>query len=75
MHCPGCGAQNTVQVSRGLRARPIGSFSLAGNQMKFSVNEVAVATCTQCDLHLVGHLETGADPEAGLYFVVDPSPE
>jgi len=71
MHCPKCAAENTVIVRCGLRARPIGTFSLAGAQMKFSVYEVAIATCTECDLHLVGHLETSTDPESGLYFVVD----
>jgi hypothetical protein len=71
MRCPKCAAENTVIVSRGLQARPLGSFSLAGAQMKFSAHEVVIATCTECDLHLVGHLETSADPEAGLYFVVD----
>lgn len=76
MRCPKCGTENTVEVRRGLQARPIGSFSLAGNQMKFSAREVAIATCTACDLHLVGHLEGTSDPEEGLYFVVGtPDPE
>jgi transcription elongation factor Elf1 len=72
MHCPKCGAENTVEVKRGFRAQPIGSFSLAGNQMKVSAVEIAIATCTNCDLRLEGHLETGSDPEEdGLYFVAD----
>jgi len=70
--CPQCGGESTVEVERGLRARPLGSHSLAGAQMKVSAREVAVATCTNCDLHLIGHLETGPDPEGKLYFVVDP---
>jgi hypothetical protein len=71
MHCPKCGAEDTVVVSRGLVARLGEGFSLAGNQFKLSAREVAIATCTACDLHLVGHLETSADPEAGMYFVVN----
>jgi predicted RNA-binding Zn-ribbon protein involved in translation (DUF1610 family) len=70
--CPKCGAQDTVEIKRGFKARPLGSFSLAGNQLKFSANEVAIATCTSCDLHVVGHLETGPDPEVNeIYFVAD----
>ncbi len=71
-HCPKCGEQDTVEVKRGFKARPLGSFSLAGNQPKFSANEVAIATCTNCDLRVVGHLETGPDPEVDkIYFVAD----
>lgn len=70
--CPKCGGQDTVQVEQGLQARPIGSFSLAGAQMKFSAREVAIATCTTCDLHLVGHLEL--DTAAGKTYFVATSP-
>lgn len=73
-HCPKCGGEDTVEVRRGFVAKPLGTFSLAGAQMKVSAHEVAIATCTECDLHLTGHLETTADPEAKIYFIVDEPP-
>jgi len=72
MICPQCGAQDAVEVTWGMVARPLGSFSLPGNQFKFSALEVAIATCSACGMRLIGHLETGSDPDDGLYFVTDP---
>lgn len=37
-----------VEVMRMLVAKPVGSFSLAGNQLKFSAREVWVYRCLGC---------------------------
>jgi hypothetical protein len=48
--CPNCGECNLF-LGSGLRARPIGSFSLAGAQMKVSANTVPALRCStpECD--------------------------
>lgn len=55
--CPRCGASGTLSVHRAFEANPLGSFSLAGAQMKMSAREVAVAQCSACNLSVRGHLE------------------
>lgn len=47
--CPECG-HGGMDLEWRLQARPIGSFSLAGAQMKFSAREVPVITCPDCGL-------------------------
>lgn len=47
--CPMCGNVGFT-VSWVLRAKPIGTFSLAGQQMKVSAKEVAVVKCDGCGL-------------------------
>jgi hypothetical protein len=44
--CPQDGS--LVQLRRRLKARPPGTFSLAGSQMKFSATEIWEARCTLC---------------------------
>lgn len=43
--CPECGKTGTMTLGRKLRANPIGSFSLAGAQMKVSARDVDTITC------------------------------
>lgn len=45
--CPHCGEVG-FEVTWRLRARPIGSFSLAGSQMKVSAREVPHIKCRHC---------------------------
>jgi predicted RNA-binding Zn-ribbon protein involved in translation (DUF1610 family) len=46
--CPVCGVRNVVEVRRVLRAKPLGTFSLAGTQMKFSARDGWEYRCTNC---------------------------
>lgn len=56
--CPQCGAgPDAVSLTVRLWAQPLGSFSLAGQQMKVSARERPVFSCTACDLCLVGEFE------------------
>jgi hypothetical protein len=57
-----------VSIEPALSARQIGTFSLAGNQMKFSVNTVARATCSECPLDIIGHVENATFAEDGRTF-------
>jgi hypothetical protein len=40
-----------------LAAKPIGSFSLAGAQMKVSAVQVPVLACSRCDNFVPGRIE------------------
>jgi hypothetical protein len=44
--CPGCGEVGSLGVELRLVAKPIGSFSLAGAQMKVSAREGPHLVCT-----------------------------
>jgi len=46
--CPECENVGTLYIGTVLQAKPIGSFSLAGQQMKFSANEIPAIRCTAC---------------------------
>jgi hypothetical protein len=52
--CPVCGAHGTLRLSQTLQAKPLGTFSLAGAQMKVSAQLRPVLSCTACDLKMVG---------------------
>lgn len=52
--CPQCG-ECTLYLGEGLRARPIGSFSLAGQQMKFSAVSTPVIRCKTRGCDFVKH--------------------
>lgn len=46
--CPACGVRYAVYVREVFTAKPIGSFSLAGAQMKFSAIRSLVYECSLC---------------------------
>lgn len=46
--CPKCGELNRMQVRQEFKADPIGDFSLAGGQSKFSGEIVWVYRCLAC---------------------------
>lgn len=54
MKCPACGGEKLILGERFV-ARPIGSFSLAGAQVKVSANKIVLLWCDRCPLELVGH--------------------
>lgn len=74
--CPSCRGTGTINVARVLVAKPIGSFSLAGAQLKVSAIDAAVAECSACGLTVSGRLENatlGPDGRTftGGHFVAD----
>lgn len=69
MRCPNCETENSITITRALSARQIGTFSLAGAQMKVSAHSVARAECSVCDLSVIGHLENPVLAEDGKTFV------
>lgn len=44
--CPDCKTVGSVELTMRLVARPLGSFSLAGHQMKTSAVNMPVLACT-----------------------------
>jgi len=46
--CPVCHERGQVSVRKVLRAKPVGSFSLAGAQMKFSAYDDLEYSCAGC---------------------------
>jgi hypothetical protein len=76
--CPDCGASSRTdstafEIRKTLVASPIGSFSLAGAQMKVSAREVLVLQCAHCGWHVIGHLEVDEDGTP-RNFVADEAP-
>lgn len=49
--CPKCGELNRMQVRQEFKTSPVGSYSLAGVQMKFSGQVVWVYRCQECGAH------------------------
>lgn len=46
--CPDCAVTGALEVREVLRAKPVGTFSLAGNQMKFSARWGWEYRCGSC---------------------------
>ena len=67
--CPSCG-HKTLVITEQLTARPIGRFSLAGAQMKFSAEVTPVLSCDQahCGFRVTGEFDDDR-------HVVFPKPE
>lgn len=51
--CPACGHEG-MRIEWRLKARPLGSFSLAGSQMKVSATETPYLICDGCDIEAEG---------------------
>lgn len=47
--CPHCGHHGMEMTFR-MVAKPLGSFSLAGSQLKFSANEIPYIECPECGI-------------------------
>lgn len=56
--CPGCGAL-ALSIQVGIRLKELGSFSLAGQQMKASGSHAPILRCTECAWEHWGWFETG----------------
>lgn len=53
--CPRCNAEpGCLSIADQLQAQPLGSFSVAGAQLKVSARSVPVLRCSACGLELVG---------------------
>jgi hypothetical protein len=46
--CPSCGKRGVVELTVVFEAEPLGTWSLAGGQMKFPVRKGARYLCTAC---------------------------
>lgn len=46
--CPACGGQGTMTLEQKFVARPIGSHSLSGSQLKVSAVQAMVVSCSGC---------------------------
>jgi predicted RNA-binding Zn-ribbon protein involved in translation (DUF1610 family) len=57
--CPNC-QQPTLHIEEKLKARPLGSFSLAGAQMKFSARAGVFLVCRSCGAEAEGVVEDGS---------------
>lgn len=73
--CPDCGATGSLTLSTALVAKPMGTWSLAGAQLKTSAREVAVLACSACGASRRGHLEDVQVDASGVvtggHFVAD----
>jgi hypothetical protein len=53
--CPACGAgPGTLSITERMRAKPLGSHSLSGAQMKVSATLLPVLHCSACSLEREG---------------------
>ncbi len=56
--CPACGAgPGTLSIGEQLQARPFGSYSLAGAQLKVAAVAVPVLACSACGLRITGRYD------------------
>ena len=46
--CPGCNTRFALLMRLGLAAKPLGTFSLSGTQMKVSARTAYLLRCTVC---------------------------
>lgn len=53
--CPQCG-ERSLELSWRLVAKPLGTFSLSGSQLKFSANEIPFIHCNGCGLTAEGNV-------------------
>lgn len=55
--CPKCGMTGDLYIAIELVAKPVGAFSLAGAQTKFSGKVLPVLRCGDCGFMLVGEFD------------------
>lgn len=55
--CPDCGQTGGLTIGTRLVARPLGTWSLAGAQMKTSARTMAELACSRCGMSRVGRIE------------------
>jgi predicted RNA-binding Zn-ribbon protein involved in translation (DUF1610 family) len=67
--CPSCGeGPNTLWIEQRMIALPVGSFSLAGAQLKVSATTKPVLICVSCGMEIVGSFDDDKD-----HALFDPS--
>lgn len=75
--CPAC-SHVGLTMTYELRALPLGTWSLAGAQLKTSAKTVAVVTCDACGTSTAGYLDGATFDQAGGFtgghFVADGPP-
>lgn len=64
--CPRC-HKTKLELKWWLEAKPIGTFSLAGQQMKFSAFENAAIRCRGCELIMPGRITEDASVVDGRF--------
>jgi hypothetical protein len=76
--CPECGTVGTVALRPVMVAKPLGSFSLAGAQMKVSARQGWELACSACPFRVLGRVEGLETDESGRItagtFVALPPP-
>lgn len=53
--CPACGAAGSLRLETRIEAKEIGTFSVAGSQMKVVASEVIWLVCDSCKIEAKGH--------------------
>ena len=56
--CPECKIQGVLRLTKVLQVKPIGDYSLAGVQLKFSAIERPVLSCLACQMSIVGDYDS-----------------
>lgn len=76
--CPRCGSVGTVVLGQVMVAAPLGTFSLAGVQLKTSAWRGWELACSACPFRVLGHVEGLEADENGQItagtFVSGPPP-
>lgn len=76
--CPQCGAVGTVDLTPVLVAKPLGSFSLAGAQLKVPAWSGYALVCSACGWTVTGHVQGLEPDDTGMItagtFVIGPPP-
>lgn len=67
--CPNCGQQGGLTIGPRLEARPLGTWSLAGAQLKTSAVQRLGLGCTLCGMLVLGDLD-----EDGKFVTTDRLP-
>lgn len=57
MWCKHCGPEFALRIEWRLVAKPLGTFSLAGQQMKFSAANTPFVICDNCGRESQGNYE------------------
>lgn len=56
--CPVCRCFGTLRIERGFRTASVGTYSLAGAQLKVAAVEAPRLCCSECGLDVLGEYES-----------------
>jgi hypothetical protein len=73
--CKHCG-EGPMEVSRGIQLKPLGTFSLAGAQLKASAYDTLKLSCADCGLYAFGwatglEVDDGGKVTAGTFHATE----